>query len=115
MEMLNRSAVIVKPRQPYLEWAKRDDADGLAETIFKTFHEEPTFYLLPEYEDPSTQQEVLEEFWPDLFEAMLGGWVTDEALWPKNRTFEMFHQWFEVQMSSIVQDPYLDERLSYLE
>ena len=46
---------------------------------------------------------------------MLGGWVTDEALWPKNRTFEMFHEWFEVQMSSIVQDLYLDEPLDYIE
>ena len=90
-------------------------ADGLAETVFKTFHEEPTIYLLPKYEDSSTQQGVLEEFWPDILEAMLGRWVTDEALWPKNRTFEMFHQWFEVQMSSIVEDLYLDERLSYLD
>ena len=115
MEMLNRSAVIVKPRQPYLEWAKRDDAEGLAETVFKTFHEEPTVYLLPEYEDPATQQEVLEEFWRGLFDAMLEVWVTDEAYWPKNRTFEMFREWFEVQMSSIVQDLDPDERLGYLE
>ena len=72
-------------------------------------------HLLPEYEDPATQQEVLEEFWPGLFEAMLEGWVTDEAYWPKNRTFEMFGEWFEVQMSSIVQDLYLDEPLEYIE
>jgi len=58
---------------------------------------------------------VLEEFWPDLFEAMLGGWMTDETCWPKNRTFAMFREWFEVQMSSIVQDLYLDERLGYIE
>ncbi len=41
--------------------------------------------------------------------------MTDEALWPKNRTFDMFRQWFEIQMSSIVQDPYLDESLEYSE
>ena len=74
-----------------------------------------TVYLLPEYEDPSAQHEMPEEFWPRLFEAMLGGWVTNEALWPKNRTFEMFREWFEVQMSSIVQDLDLAERLEYAE
>ncbi len=115
MEMLNRSAVIVKPREPYLKWARRDDAEGLAESVFETFHAEPTVYLLPEYEDPSSQHEVLEEFWSVLFEAMLEGWVTDEACWPKNRTFEMFREWFEVQLSSIVQDLYLDEPLNYIE
>ncbi len=61
-------------------------------------------YLLPEYEDPASQQEVLEEFWPALFEAMLEGWVRDEALWLKDRTLGMFQGWFEIQMCSIGQD-----------
>jgi len=115
METLNRSAVIVKPRLPYLEWARRDDEEGLAESVFETLHSEPTVYLLPEYEDSSSQHEVLEAFWRDLFEAMLEGWVTDESHWPRNRTFEMFREWFEVQMSSIVEDLYLGEALEYLE
>ena len=46
---------------------------------------------------------------------MLEGWVTDEASWPKIRTLEMFGEWFEVQMSSIVEDLYLGEALEYLE
>ena len=87
MEMLNRSAVIVKPRQPYLEWTRRDDTEGLAESVFETLRKEPTIYLLPEY----------------------------EASWPKNRTLEMFREWFEVQMSSIVEDLYLGEALEYLQ
>ena len=33
MEMLNRPAVIVRPRQPYLEWAKQGDAEGLVESV----------------------------------------------------------------------------------
>ena len=115
MEILNRSAVIVKPRRPYLEWARRDDAEGLAESVFEALNAEPHVYLLPEYEDPATQQEVLQEFWPGLFEAMLEGWVTDEAYWPKNRTFEMFWEWFDVQMISLVQDLHLGEPLEYIE
>ncbi len=68
-------------------------------------------YLLPEYEDPASQQEVLEEFWPALFEAMLEGWVRDEAFWPKDRTLGMFQEWFKIQMCSIVQDLDMDEPL----
>jgi hypothetical protein len=47
MDMLNRSAIILRPKQPYLEWTRLDDKDGLAEAVFKTLHEEPTVYLLP--------------------------------------------------------------------
>ena len=104
MEMLNRSAVSVKPLRPYLEWAKGDDAGEVADIVFENLRSEPHVYLLPEYEGPTSQQEVLEEFWPALFEAMSEGWVRDEAFWPKNRTLEMFQEWFEIQMSSMVQD-----------
>ena len=37
------------------------------------------------------------------------------ASYPKNRTLEMFREWFEVQMSSIVEDLYLGEALEYLQ
>ena len=39
----------------------------------------------------------------------------DESHWPKNRTLQMFQEWFEVQMSSIVEDLYLGEALEYLQ
>ncbi|MDA2928903.1 hypothetical protein MYX84_02970 [Acidobacteria bacterium AH-259-O06] len=101
----------VKPLRPYLDWAKTDDVEGLAESVFENLRREPHVYLLPEYEDPASQQEVLEEFWPILFEAMLEGWVRDEAFWPRDRTLGMFQEWFEIQMCSMVQDLDMDEPL----
>ena len=114
-DLVNRSAIIVKPKRPFLEWAKKDDAEGLAEGVFETLREEPHVYLLPDYEAPVSQREVLEDYWPALFEAMLEGWVTDESMWPRKRTFEMFNEWFEVQMTSMVVDLDLDEPLAYYE
>ena len=115
MDLVNRSAIIVKPKRPYLEWTKQDDTEGLAESVFESLHEEPHIYLVPEWEDDSSQQQVLEEFWPTLFEAMLAGWLTDPGSWPKKRTYEMFQDWFEIQMTSIVEDLYLDEPLEVLD
>ena len=69
-------------------------------------------FLLPEYEDPTSQKEVLERSWPGLFEAMLEGWVTDEEYWPENRTLDMFLEWFELQMVAAVQDLASDTVLS---
>ncbi len=42
------------------------------------------------------------------FEALLAAWLTDPAGWPRERTFEMFQEWFEIQMTSVVEDLYLD-------
>ncbi len=53
--------------------------------------------------------------WPDLFEAMLECWVRDEEYWPKERSFQMFQTWFEVQLSSIIEDLHPDEPLGYVE
>ena len=114
VNLLNRSAIILKPKRPFLEWSKQDDTEGLGESVFEALQEEPNVYLLPEYEDASSQQELLKEFWSGLFEAMLEGWVTDEACWPRNRTFEMFQEWFEIRMTSVVEDLDLDEPLEHL-
>ncbi len=109
MGLLNRSAIIVRPKRPYLEWAKQDDTTSVAEDVFESLRNEPHVYLLPEYVDAASQKEVLEDFWPAAFEAMLNGWVTDKKLWPKKRNFQMFQDWFEIQIASAVEDLYLDE------
>ena len=62
MELLNRSAVIVKPLRPYLEWTKGDDAEGLAELVFESLRREPHVYLLPEYEDPTSSERCWRSF-----------------------------------------------------
>ena len=41
MGVLNRSAVVITPRQPYLDWVKRDDTTGVAELVFETLRREP--------------------------------------------------------------------------
>ena len=51
----------------------------------------------------------------ETFESMLAGWLRDPSGWPKNRTFKMFREWFETQMSSMVEDLDLDEPLEHLE
>ena len=38
----------------------------------------PHVYLLPEYGNADSEREILDDFWPDLFAAMLNCWLTDE-------------------------------------
>jgi len=45
----------------------------------------------------------------ELFEMELCDWITDEERWPENRTFEMFLEWFETDLHSMVFDAEEDE------
>lgn len=39
-----------------------------------------------------------------LFENELEGWYTDETLWPRNRDYKTFKEWFEVECHSVIMD-----------
>jgi hypothetical protein len=98
--MLNRGVVIVRPRQPYLDWAARLDDSG----IVPDPNDEQTVYLIPSYEDAEAAWEILERVYPAIFENELHGWHTDEAAWPRGRDSAMFKEWFAVELHSIVED-----------
>ena len=78
MGAITRSAVIIRPLRPYLAWAKRDDTTDIAEQVFEDLRRAPHVYLWPEYGDADSEREILDDFWPDLFAAMLNCWLTDE-------------------------------------
>lgn len=98
--MINRGAIIVRPKQPYIDWADQlDDAD-----LLPSREGEKTVYLVPEYDDDMEAMEILSKCYDIIFEAELEGWHTDESAWPKNRTFSMFREWFEFEFHSVVED-----------
>ena len=98
--MLNRGVVIVRPKQPYLDWAAGLDDSG----IVPDPNDEQTVYLIPRYEDEEAAWEILAKVPPAIFENELYGWHTDEAAWPRGRDFAMFNDWFEIELHSVVED-----------
>ena len=95
--MLNRSTVMLKPRQPFLDWAARLDDSGLASR-----DDERTIYLIPEYDDIVEAMEILARCYDIIFEMELEGWHLDETAWPEDRTFRKFRDWFEIEFHSVV-------------
>jgi hypothetical protein len=98
--MLNRAALIARPKQPYLDWAMSLDDSGLAPDP----KGEQTVYLIPEYWDDDEAWQMLEQIYPSIFEHELHGWCTDEKMWPSPRTFAMFKEWFEIELHSVIED-----------
>ncbi len=98
--MLNRSALIVRPRQPYLDWAAGLDDSGLVPDP----SDEQTVYLIPSIDGDQDAQQILTKVYAEVFERELDGWHTDETAWPKNRTLRMFKEWFQIEVHSVVED-----------
>jgi hypothetical protein len=100
--MLNRSAMVVRPRKPFLDWVRAvDDEDAPEVTIDEMV---PTLYLVPDYEDPVDAEKVLKKVCGEIFCRELEAWYTDEACWPRDRGLERFKEWFEIEHLELVED-----------
>lgn len=53
--MINRAALLVRPAQPYIDWALRLDDSGLAPRP----DDEVKVYLVPEYTNSREAEEVI--------------------------------------------------------
>jgi len=101
VKTLNRAGFIIRPKEPYIEWAARTEGDS---SLAEGLRNRAAVYLVPE--DPTGREETppLDDYFEEIFEYELEAWDTDDSKWPAARTLEMFLQWFEVSGQSIVVD-----------
>lgn len=115
--MLNRAAIILKPKAPFVDWINSSDPSIGNEISIDETNEERTVFLVPEeaVDDPVNLLHWLKLNWQSLFESELDGWYTDESMWPQDRTFELFQEWVEVECHSCITDtvgePIYDDEL----
>ncbi len=111
--MINRSAVTVCAKQPFLDWLMEIPDPVQPDLTLEQINEEPNVYLLPAYDTDDDKAELIEQFHDAIFETELDEWCTDESAWPQNRDFELFMEWFTVTFHSVVEDmvdaPLLEE------
>lgn len=93
MKLLNRTAVVVVPQQPFFDWLARVDPDIGALTLADV-QEEPTVYLLAECADDAELRRRLRWACRRIFEMELAGWMADALVWPEDRGFAEFSRWF---------------------
>ena len=102
MRMVNRSAVLVRPKEAYANWAKGTDPEAPGQ--YEGMPDAGTIYLLPEADDEEHLGRLLRRCHKTIFENELAAWVTDEAMWPAKRDWRTFQTWFEVQATEMVLD-----------
>ncbi|MFK5894563.1 MAG: hypothetical protein QM504_15185 [Pseudomonadota bacterium] len=114
--MINRAVLILKFKQPALKWINESDPyNENPEITIEDVNKENTVYLISEEdsESPDTLNDWLELNYSNLFESELENWCMDEKLWPQERTFSIFQQWFSYDCHTIIVDtvegPIVDE------
>jgi hypothetical protein len=101
--VLNRGALILKYKQPFVDWVKAADPFQAAKLSLAEANHESNVYLV-EVEDEEELEAWLSLNYEVLFDEELAGWYTDPALWPQDRSFERFKQWFHLEFHSVVFD-----------
>jgi hypothetical protein len=101
--VLNRCAIVLRPKRPFLSWI-----DTVQRTMPKEYRidvdDDQTVYLIPSSESWNAIDEVLASMYPEMFEHELSEWYDDPALWPQPRTLKMFKEWFKVEVSTMIVD-----------
>ena len=103
MVTLNRSAIVVTPRQPFLEWLHAVDPTSRHITL-QELDRDPAVYLIPECDTDEDVGHVLGELCEEIFVEQLTGWYTDAASWPTDRSFDVFCRWFDYRHHSMLID-----------
>ncbi len=108
---LNRAAVVLRYKQPYVDWVQIAGPDPLADYSLAEANDDGETFLIPSFDSPvapvdGTEDAIkwVEKRWKMFFEHILDDWIQDESAWPPKRTLKMFREWFDVEYRSIVWD-----------
>ena len=114
--MLNRDLLIVRVKQPFVDWVNEADPypNGSTFTLDEANEDLPVF-LIHDYACEDLEDWLAQCYQP-LFEDILEFWYTDPALWPQDRTLELFKAWIDVEVRGIILDvvdePLVDDELA---
>ncbi|MFN3326344.1 MAG: hypothetical protein ACK5AZ_22840 [Bryobacteraceae bacterium] len=103
MKTINRSALVVRPAQPFLNWLQQVDPTS-AHLTLHDLRLEPTIYLLPEWDTEEEALQHLAEVSNDIFEEQLNGWYRVPSVWPASRDLNAFLLWFDCRFHSMIID-----------
>lgn len=101
--MLNRAAVILKYKQPAIDWINKVDPYNSGEVTLKSANEESTVYLIGN-DDAENLDEWIKLNYLALFSDELFGWYVDETLWPEKLSIQLFRKFFTVECHTVLKD-----------
>lgn len=99
MKTINRTALTIDPKQPYIDWANSFDDNG---PIIDADKKLAVSILISDKYDEYNYEKILKKNYSDIFEEELDAWMSDPNDWPKNRSYKIFKEWFDVLISQLI-------------
>ena len=102
--MLNRAVLILRYKQPFVDWINAADPDSTQTITLNDANEGTTAYLIDEINDDDEFEGWLALNVQLLFEEELNAWYTDPKLWPQERSLALLRQWCTLELHTVVVD-----------
>ena len=99
MEYINRSAITISHKQPYIQWHNALSPDLPMEE--NMLGESKTYLVKPDFDDAD---KLIKKHFKQIFESELEVIWIDENDWPQNRNWKLFNEWFNYEISDFVMD-----------
>lgn len=93
---IDRSAIIVKPLQPFIDWCSNLYPEEIAD-----IKETRTYLISDEIEDINTW---IQDKYDKIFTFELESCNDNKKEWPQKRNYKMFKEWFQIDISTIIYD-----------
>ena len=98
---VNRSALIITIKKPFINWIKYIDSE--VDVITEGF-DTKNVYLVPNFEKEELYATFIKEHCSEIFEEELSGWFEDPETWPQDRSWQVFKKWFDYEVQTVVID-----------
>ena len=106
MYLLNRTVAVIKPRQPFLDWA--NSLPNSTPVTLEELRSDPSAILIPDFDYRKDSEAFLRSRYAPIFIMELDSWDQNRKLWPAKQDYPTFKEWFDVEFCSLVVDT-LDE------
>jgi hypothetical protein len=103
MITINRSAIVVHPKQPFLDWLCSVDPTSCELTV-EILRDGASIYLIPHCENEEEAREFPGLKCGEIFEEQLDAWWREPSSWPACRDLEVFDAWFDWSLHSMIID-----------
>ncbi|MCJ7601795.1 MAG: hypothetical protein MUO63_09890 [Desulfobulbaceae bacterium] len=100
MKTINRTVLLITPKQPYIDWANSFDDSGPTMSSEELRH---TAILIPDAYDEYNYENWLKKNNKDIFLMELESWMVVPESYPK-MTYKVFKEWFEVRVADATID-----------
>jgi len=105
MKLVNRSVVIVRPKQPLVDWVNQTpEVKPRKKLTLEDMRASRTVLLVPQDTTMAQAREYVEALKPYLFEMQLNLWYRDPRTWPREKSNAPFDEWFDLELHTLVVD-----------